>query len=64
MFGAWCTLPSPGSRIRFWMYTTTQPRSSSTTCQSLGKCGIALPGYVDIVDVIHAAISSRPLNRP
>ena len=50
--------------MRFSTWHTIQPRSSSTTYQSIGNSGMRLPGNVPIVSVIHARIASRPSNRP
>ena len=56
--------PSPGSTRSFQTSQTIRPRSSSTTCHSIGKRGISLPGNVVIVSTIQRRISSRPLKSP
>jgi hypothetical protein len=64
MLAPWWMLPSPGSSMRFSTWHTIQPRSSSTTYQSMGKVGIRLPGNVPITRLIQARISSRPCMVP
>src|SRR6266566_9699589 len=63
-FGASCTEPSPGSRIRFWMQHTTQPLSSSMTYHSQGNSVISSLIGCFIVVEIHSKIASRPCITP